>query len=141
MNNDEIRLLILCQYYRAKFSGKIDEIKSVNTETKDRDKMARNVNLGYLVDKGLINGKTQYLPNGATIVITRDITAWGIDAVENIIKKSLNDLKPEIRDEIKKAGSTYKMLDKLYEKCIQNVHMCEAVVKAANAIFVAVGNG
>ena len=134
VNNDEIRLSILCQYYRARYSGKIRPAK---LDLDGVDHATVDANMGYLVGKGLINGKTNYTSGGNVFVTTGDITYRGTEVVEDIMKRSLHELEPAIRDEIKGEESDGKMLDKLYEKCVKSAPVCEVVVKVAHAILTA----
>ena len=88
VNNDEIRLSILCQVYNAKFSG--FRLRVLDLKLKDIRSTVIDVNLEYLLDKGLIQGgKIQ--TNEFTAVVLDDITATGIDVVENIMKQSLKN--------------------------------------------------
>ena len=91
------------------------------------------------MDKGLLRGSRT--ATGARIIImTINITADGMDVVENIMKQSLDKLEPGVRSEIEKEGSDSKMLGKLYEKCVKSTPVCEAVVKITHAILAAWGH-
>ena len=138
VNNDEIRLSILCQCYMSKFKEE-ESIHPKNLELGDIDEITRSVNLEYLVDKRLLNGyKASY--SGRTIIPAVNITAWGMDVVEDIMKQSLGKLDPGVRSEIEKEGSDGKMIGKLYERCVRSVPVCEAVVKVAHAALAALGH-
>ncbi|MGI0075655.1 MAG: hypothetical protein ACREA5_06900, partial [Nitrosotalea sp.] len=78
MNNDQIRLSILYQYYRAKFNGKDFGENEENLELSDIPHEILNANLDYLVEKRLINGTKEYTGAGV-VIFTSDITASGID--------------------------------------------------------------
>lgn len=134
MNNDQIRLSILYQYYRAKFNGKGYGEREENKELKDVPREIINANLDYLVDKGLINGEKTYV-SGGILVIGSDITARGVDVVENILNQSLENLEQSISLEIKKENTTNKKLDKLYEICTKAEPVLEIVLKIAGVIF------
>ena len=112
MNNDRIRLSILCQCYRIKFSGKRPP---PNLDLDGVDEITKNVNLVYLLDKGLISGDKHYSSNGYVSVVGADITAYGMDQVEEIVKGLLDDLKPNVKAEIE-DDHILKVLDKLGEK-------------------------
>lgn len=112
MNNDRIRFSILCQYYRAKFSGKRPPY---NLELDGVDEINKNVNIEYLVDKGLINGTKQYVGDGSVNVFPADITADGMDQVEETVRGLLDDLKPDVKAGVE-DDSILKILDKLGEK-------------------------
>lgn len=134
MNNDEIRLSILFQFYRAAFNGKGYGDREENPELKDIPHEVITPNLIYLVDKNLINGK-KYYTSGGVHASTSDITAWGMDIVEKIMNNSLDELDQEVTSEIKKEESTNKRLEKFYEKCVKVVPMCEVAVKVAGMVF------
>lgn len=134
LNNNEIRLSILCQYYRAAFNGKQYGINEENPELKDTPKNIVNANLGYLVDKDLINGTKTYT-SGHIIVGATDITAHGMDVVEQIIDESSAELDPSIGAEISKETSTVQKMSRFYEKCVKIYPMCETAVKIAGSVF------
>jgi hypothetical protein len=133
MNNDQIRLSILYQYYRAMFNGQRDRLE--NPELKDIPDTVINANLVYLLDKGLINGGKSYSDDGQAYATPIDITARGMDVVENILNQSLEKLDQNVSSEIKKESTTNKKLDKLYEKCAKVEPVLEIVVKIAGMIF------
>lgn len=135
MNNDEIRLSILAQYYRAMFNGKGYGEREENPELKDIPKNIINANRVYLVDKNLINGQKHYSTNGGVVVTTSDITARGMDVIEKIMNTSLDSIDDSINSEIKQEDSTSKRFEKFYEKCVKIQPMCEIAVKVANTIF------
>ncbi|MHB8545211.1 MAG: hypothetical protein ACYDAJ_00390 [Nitrosotalea sp.] len=134
MNNEQIRLSILSQYYRAKFNGKGYGEREENPELKNIPRETINANMEYLVDKGLINGKKTYV-SGGIMVSPTDITARGMDVVENILKQSLEKLDQNVISEIKKESSTNKKLDKLFEISSKAEPVLEIVVKIAGMIF------
>lgn len=134
MNNDEIRLSILFQFYRAMFNGKSYGMREENTELKDIPRNIINANEIYLVDKNLINGTKTYT-SGGVLVSTSDITAWGMDIVEKIMNVSLSKLDTSINLEMEKENSTDKKLQKFYEMCVKSAPMCEVAVKVAAIIF------
>ena len=138
MNNDEIRLSILCQYYKARYAGKT---KPARLELDGVDHSTVDANMGYLVGKGLINGKSNYTSGMNVFVTTGDITYLGMEVVEDILKTSLGELEPNIRDEIEKEKSDGKMIGKLYEKCVKSAPVCEAVVKVTHVILFAMSHG
>lgn len=135
MNNDQIRLTILHQYYKAMFDGKGQtEIKD-NYGLKDIPQTVINANLIWLIDKRLINGERRYASNGQVFAITSDITAWGMDVVESILNQSVEKLDPTITSEIKNETTTNKKFDKLYEMCVKVEPVFEIVAKVAGLIF------
>ena len=134
MNNDEIRLSILCQHYRAMFNGKSYEIGEENPELGEIPRNIIKANKAYLVDKNLINGRKIYFGK-ELIVLTSDITAWGMDVVEKIMNTSINELDSSVSTEINQEDSPYKKFEKFCEKCVKSASMCEVVVKVANMIF------
>ena len=139
MNNDEIRLSVLCQCYMSKFGG-AKSVYPEKLELQDVDEITRDVNLEYLMDKGLlVGGKLR--GNHRTMITAVNITAWGMDVVEDIVNRSLDELEPGLRQEVEKEGDTHKRLNTLYEKCVKSAPVCEAVAKVAHAILVALGHG
>ena len=137
MDNDQIRFSILCQYHRARFNG---ESEPPNLNLEGVDEITKEANLVYLVDKKLINGVKHHSTDGTVSVITYDISYRGIDVIESIMKESLVELEPSIRNEIKEEKSNDKMVDKLYEKIAKSASVCDVVVKVAKAAFAASGN-
>ena len=134
MNNNEIRLSILIQYYRAAFNGKGYGEREENGELKKISREVIKANMVYLIDKQLINGSKQYYNKGIGVTST-DITALGMDIVEEIMDKSLEKIDQTHAAEIQMEPQTDKKLDKFYEKCIKIVPMCETVVNIAGTIF------
>lgn len=134
MNNDQIRLSILSQYYRAKFNGKGYGSKEENLELKEIPHEIINANLEYLVDKGLINGKKSYT-TGGIIVFPSDITARGMDIIEKILNQSLTELDQNISAEIKKESTTNKKLDKLSEISAKAEPVLNILINVAGMIF------
>ena len=80
MNNDEIRLSILFQYYRAMFNGKGYGTREENPELKDIPNNIIQANELYLVDKNLINGQKAYFRvlniENNDVVIDQGIVEW-----------------------------------------------------------------
>ena len=134
MNNNEIRLSILIQYYRAMFNGKVYGKREENEELEGISSGVINANMIYLIDKQLINGSKQYYNKGIGVTSV-DITALGMDIVEEIMDKSLEKIDQTHAAEIQMESQTDKKLDKFYEKCIKIAPMCETVVRIAGAIF------
>ena len=134
MNNTEIRLSILCQYYKADFNGKGYGSREKNPEIRDVPKEILNANLGYLIEKKLINGKKIYFGRGIVASPT-DITDHGIDVVESIMENSLDQLDTKASSDIKKEDSTSKRLEMFYEMCVKAPPMCEIAVKVTGAIL------
>jgi len=134
LNNDEIRLAILCEYYNAIHSEKsygnvrdITELQGVNSSV-------LNANLVYLIDKDLMLGETYYTSGGIHASGSR-ITARGIDIVEEIVKQSENKVDPKISDELKKKSVTAEKVLKFTELCVKAASMCQTAVNVAHGIF------
>ena len=134
MNNNEIRLSILVQYYRAAFNGKGYGEEEENDELEGISSVVINANRIYLIDKQLINGSKNYY-SGRVMAIGTDITAHGMDIVEKIMDDSLEDIDQKYASEIQMESQTDKKLDKFYEKCIKITPICETVGKIAGTIF------
>lgn len=138
VNNDEIRLSVLCQCYINKFKGE-GWNHPYKLELPDVDEITRDVNLEYLMEKDLLRG-SKTVAGARTMIISVNITAGGMDVVENIMKQSLSKLESGVRSEIEKEGDDGKMLGKLYEKCVKSAPVCEAVTKVTHAILAALGH-
>lgn len=134
MNNDQIRLSILSQYYRAKFNGKDFGENEENLELKNIPPETINANLGYLVEKRLINGKKEYTGAGV-VIFTSDITAYGIDIVERILNQSLPELDQNVSSEIKQESTTDKKFNKLYEISAKVEPVLNIVINVTGMIF------
>lgn len=89
----------------------------------------------YLLDKGLINGEKRYADNGRAFVFTSDIAARGMDIVELIVKNSINELEPQISEEIKKEDTTPKRFEKLNDICQKYAPILDVVIKVSGTIF------
>ena len=134
MNNNEIRLSILFQYYRAKFNGKGYGHREENPEIKEIPHEIINANFEYLIDKGLIRGTKSYTTGGIA-VFPSDITARGMDIVEKIIDETTTQLESPITTEINKENTTPKKMEKLNEICLKYSAVFDVVVKVAGTIF------
>jgi len=136
LNNDEIRLAILCEFYNALHSeknyGEVDKIE----ELKDVSGNIVDANLVYLIDKRLIHGEVNYFTAGIHPFGSR-ITAHGMDIVEEIVKRSENKVESKISDELKKKSETAEKVLKFTELCVKVASMCQTAVDVAHGIFTA----
>lgn len=87
MHNDEIRLALLAQYYRAMLANKCG-MPDRNPSLKGISEPVINANMYYLIDKGLIDGTIQYMGSNM-LPLPSVITAHGMDVIEEIMDKSL----------------------------------------------------
>ena len=139
MNNDEIRLAILCEFYNAlhneKSYGEINKIE----EIKGVPNSIINANLVYLIDKGLIHGEIEYTSSGVIPFGTR-ITAHGMDIVEEIVKRSEDKVDPKISEELKKKSVTSEKVLKFTELCVRAASMCKTAVEVTHDILIGLGS-
>jgi len=132
--NDEIRLILICEYYNALFSGKqVRNYHQISSLTNITDSVI-NANVIYLIDKGLLRGEISYTTSGAIPFITR-ITDLGIDKVELIVKRSENEVDENIANKIKQAGTTAEKVLTFTESCLKLGSICKIAVEHAHEIF------
>lgn len=65
----------------------------------------------------MINGEKRHTDSGCAVVFTSDITTRGMDIVELIVNNSINELEPQISEEIKKENITPERFEKLNDIC------------------------
>lgn len=135
IDNNQIRLSILSQFYMAMFNGEGGPRVNDNPELKGISEPVITANLVYLLDKGLINGEKRYADSGRAVVFTSDITAKGMDIIESIINQSIDKLEPQISAEIKTENTTPKRFEKLNDVCQKNAPILDVVIKVAGIIF------
>ena len=84
MNNQEIRLVLLAQYYQAMFT--INECGSLPLDPRLRGILGPviNANKFYLIKKGLIDGRIHNM-GPQMYPILSNITVHGMDVIEEII--------------------------------------------------------
>jgi len=138
LENDEIRLILICEYYNALFSGtQVRNYSNIPSLTNISDSAIR-ANVIYLIDKGLLRGEISYTTSGAIPFISR-ITDLGIDKVELIVKKSENEVDEDIANRIKQAGTTAEKVLKFTEYCLKVGSICKIAVEHAHDIFSSLG--
>ena len=140
VNNDEIRLSILHQLYRAKFS-KNPHVLAHEFELQNVDYVDIVANLEYLLDKNLIEGDKKYTDNGEVFISYVNINAWGMDVVEDIAKRSLEKLDSSVKAELEKEANTQNVLAKLHEKFADTASVWQPFVQVANTVFSSLGHG
>jgi len=136
--NDEIRLILLCEYYNALFSGKqVRNYYQIFSLTNILDSVI-DANVIYLIDKGLLRGEISYTIVGAIPFVSR-ITDLGINKVELIVKRSENELEEPIAQQLKQASTTSEKVLKFTENCLKVGSICKIVVEHAHNIFSSLG--
>ena len=136
--NDEIRLILLCEYYNALFSGKqVRNHYQIFSLTNILDSVI-DANVIYLIDKGLLRGEISYTIIGAIPFVSR-ITDLGINKVELIVKQSENELEEPIAQQLKQASTTSEKVLKFTEYCLKVGSICKIAVEHAHNIFSSLG--
>jgi len=136
--NDEIRLILLCEYYNALFSGKqVRNYYQIFSLTNILDSVI-DANVIYLIDKGLLRGEISYTIVGAIPFVSR-ITDLGINKVELIVKRSENELEEPIAQQLKQASTTSEKVLKFTENCLKVGSICKIAVEHAHNIFSSLG--
>lgn len=132
--NDEIRLILLCEYYNALFRGEqISNFHQISGLT-NTDNSVVNANVIYLIDKQLLRGQISYTTAGAIPFVSR-ITDFGIDKVELIVKQSENELEEPIAQQLKQASTTSEKVLKFTENCLKVGSICKIAIEHAHEIF------
>jgi len=139
LNNDEIRLTIICEFYNALHSDKsYGNVRDI-TEIQQVSPSIIEANVVYLIDKGLIEGKIHYTTGGIHTSPTR-ITAHGIDIVEEIVKQSEKKLETEISEKLKEKNVTAEKVLKFTELCVKAASMCQTAVNITHGILTGLGS-
>lgn len=134
MDNHEIRLVLLAQYYRVMFTTNEYGSLPLDPLLKGISGPVIYANMVYLIDKGLIDGRIHY---GSTVYpILNRITAHGVDAIEEIMDKSLVKMGTEEASEIKAEHDPGTKFSKFCDLCIKAAPLCETVANVARAVFV-----
>jgi hypothetical protein len=132
MDNDEIRLIILFNYYNSLHQGEEEWDNPLN-ELKDVSESVINANLIYLIDKGLLRGKVEYTNIGSIPFVTR-ITDLGMDKVELIVKNSEKE-DASLAEKLDQINSTSDRVLKFSETCLKIGSICKIAVENAHNIF------
>jgi len=139
LNNDEIRLAILCEFYNALHSDKsYGEVRDINQLKKESPSII-DANVIYLTDKGLIEGEISYTTGGIHPTPSR-ITAHGMDIVEEIVKRSENEVETEISEKLKEKNITAEKVLKFTELCVKAASMCQTAVNITHGILMGLGS-
>jgi hypothetical protein len=135
MDNDQIRLSILRQFYNSMYTGQGHPNVRNNPELAGILEPVIEANVLYLWDKGLIEGEKVVEDGGRSFVVTSDITSRGMDVVESIVNRSLSEIKPDVSKEIKEETTPNGKLDKLYEACKKATPVAETVMSIVRLIL------
>jgi len=136
--NDEIRLILICEYYNALFSGKqVRNYHQISSLTNIHESVI-DANVIYLIDKQLLRGQMSYTTAGVIPFVSR-ITDFGIDKVELIVKQSENELEEPIAQQLKQASTTSEKVLKFTENCLKVGSICKIAIEHAHEIFSSLG--
>ena len=114
MENDEIRLRILCEFYNAIFQKESNHPSGLTSKLCITHEEENAANL-WLIDKNLLDGNIDYAGTHVLASPSR-ITAWGMDKVEEIMDKTfteLNEKTPEFQ-----SGTKKEKITKFLTKCL-----------------------
>ena len=134
MENNEIRLRILCEFYNALFQKEnqhpSDISKKLGVSTEEE-------NAGYLwlIDKNLLEGDIEYAGSSILAIPSR-ITASGMDRVEAIMDKTFIEIKEKTKEFDK--GTKKEKITKFMKKCLSNdttIPACKTALEIASLIL------
>lgn len=135
MDNYEIRLVLLAQYYRVMFESNKCGSLPRDPLLKDISGPVINANMYYLIEKGLMDGHILYQGPQLYPIFSK-ITPHGIDMIEGIMERSLGTMQTKEAIEIAKEHDPSTKFNRFYDMCIRAAPFCEAVVNVARAAFV-----
>lgn len=134
MENNEIRLRILCEFYNALFQ---EENQHPNDVSKKLGVSTEEENAGYLwlIDKNLLEGNVEYA-GSSILAIPNRITAGGMDRVEAIMDKTFIEIKEKTKEFDK--GTKKEKITKFMKKCLSNdatIPACKIALEIASSIL------
>jgi len=133
VNNTEIRLRILFGCYAEMYHG-----IPATEHTKRLEGVKPSVvtaNTAYLIDKGLLGGEVDHYANGTLYARIGRIMPGGVDIVEEITSRSVDELEDAAAREIR--DSPYMQLS-FWEKCVHVATVCRVATEVAGQIFAAI---
>lgn len=136
LTNDEIRLILLDDYYNDLYvedQGKI--VRHPRLENISGNLI--NANAKYLVEKKLLDGTIEYTGAGPTVFLS-SISATGVDIVERILHASLPKLSstlPKIAETISKIGEIAKQFHMLIDLFFSNSEVWETISEVIRTVF------
>lgn len=86
MENDEIRLRTLCEFYYALFQKESNHPNRLSSKL-EISRKEENAAYLWLIDKNLLDGKIEYAGSHVLVYPSR-ITVWGMDKVEEIMDET-----------------------------------------------------
>ena len=134
MENNEIRLRILCEFYNALFQ---EENQHPSNISKKLGVSTEEENAGYLwlIDKNLLVGDIEYAGSSILAIPSR-ITAGGMDRVEAIMDKTFIEIKEKTKEFDK--GTKKEKITKFMKKCLSNdatIPACKIALEIASSIL------
>lgn len=136
LTNDEIRLILLDDYYNDLYVE--DQGKIVgHPRLENISGNLVNANAKYLVEKKLLDGTIEYTGAGP-IVFLSSISATGVDIVERILHASIPKLSstlPKIAETISKIGETAKQFHMLIDLFFSNSEVWQTISDVIRTIF------
>jgi len=134
MENNEIRLRILCEFYNALFQ-KEDQHPSGISKKLGISTEEENAGHLWLIDKNLLDGVVEYA-GSYVLASPHRITAYGMDRVEAIMDKTFIEIK-EKTEEFDK-GTKKEKITKFMKKCLSNdatIPACKTALEIASSIL------
>lgn len=113
MNDNQIRLEILLDYYKAMRNQTGIPHQGDNEKLKEIDHKNYDFNYGYLIKHDLVNGQIDHSNNGVEYFTPiGGITGSGMDVVETFVNKSVENIE---KVENKIIDKTLSYFDKIVE--------------------------
>ena len=136
LTNDEIRLILLDDYYNDLYvEGQGKMVKNPRLENISGTLL--NANSKYLVEKGLLDGTIEHTGAGP-IVFLSSISAKGVDIVERILHASIPKLSstlPQIAESISKIGEIAKQFHMLIDLFFSNSEVWQTISDVIRTVF------
>ena len=141
MNDKEIRLEILTQFYKSARNNTKIPYQSDNEQLKLIPDNIYNFNYGYLVKKGLLKGSIDYSDDGTECATpTGGITSDGIDIVEDFVDRCVEEIKNSKNQMIDNSLSTIEKLTELALIWSKHTELYQHALEILNQILIQLNN-
>ena len=135
MNDKEIRLLILSTFYKVAKEGKWYISKNEDKELVKIPDNEYEFNCYYLIQKYLLEGDVSTASGGSVYTTVSRISASGIDVIDDLVDKSIENLQKEEGLKIEESISTTEKFMKFYDRCVGGSSMCQFALNMLDKIL------
>ncbi len=130
--NEEIRLVLLSQYYKELYQEVGIEAKIESLENVDGNKI--NANLIWLIDHHLLEGIVEYTGAGPIAFVSR-ISGLGMDVIEKMVRELTDKLDTRISNQIKVKESKEDRAIVFIDLCIKVTQLSNVITQFAHSMF------